>query len=248
MCMASPQTENGYTRIANELLDVVVTLPLFDRKIRVWLFVLRKTYGYGKKEDYISLSQFMEGTKIDRSSICKTIKSLVANKTLLKRGSFYQINKNYDGWLVADTPLVGSGKYDNQVVAKLPHTKETIQKKKTPKGKMKKNSFGKYNEDQPSDSFDSVVDLDTGEHRVEARKQSLNVSYRKMLEWAEERRGFKFLPQTITKQFKAFAIAVRNKINPDALKARWVEFEKDNFRKEKGWDWMDVVLSFSKKQ
>lgn len=132
--MANPQTENGYTKIANELLEKIYALSISGGEFRLLLMVIRKTYGYGKKVDTISLSQFTKETGIDRSNVCKIIKSVVAKKLLHKAKSAYSINKNYEGWVVAKTPLVvartpqGSGKLDNRVVAKTPHTKETITK------------------------------------------------------------------------------------------------------------------------
>ncbi|MGB4239468.1 MAG: replication protein, partial [Candidatus Hydrothermia bacterium] len=60
--MASPQVENGYTMLSNELLDnfIKVTRFLSPYEIAVWLAILRKTYGYKKKEDWISRKQLEE--------------------------------------------------------------------------------------------------------------------------------------------------------------------------------------------
>jgi hypothetical protein len=55
------------------------------------------------------------------------IRSLVAKRLLDKLGSIYKINKNWQEWVVAKQPL-GSGNSVNRVVAKQPHTKETITK------------------------------------------------------------------------------------------------------------------------
>ena len=111
---------------------------------------------------------------------------------------------------------------------------------------MKTNSFGKYNENQSSDSFEDVVDLDTGEVVTE-KKANLNVKYKEMIDWAEKRRGTPFLKESTLKMFKAFKMARGNNIDPKKLKDRWIEMENDNFYKVKGFDWMDVVLSFNKK-
>lgn len=126
--MASPQKENGHTQIAHEILEIVVRTPLAGRHKDVLLFVMRKTYGWGKKEDYISLSQFVYWTGIDRKSICRIIKDLVDWKLIKKNGSNYTFQKDYSIWLVAPRPLGGSGKSVPGVVATQPHTKETITK------------------------------------------------------------------------------------------------------------------------
>jgi len=128
--MASPQTENGYTKIANELFEHL----LYDTKISVGelkllLFVIRKTYGYNKIVDKIPLSQFVKGIKYDRSNVCKIINSLVAKQLLSKSEKGYKLNKNWEEWVVVKQPLVakqptGSGNLDNKLVAKQPHSKE----------------------------------------------------------------------------------------------------------------------------
>lgn len=176
--MASPQVENGFTRIANELLEVVVRAPLDGRELRLVLFVLRKTYGFGKKEDYISLSQFTLHTRIDRSSVCKIIKKLVAYRTLVKKGSIYAINKNYDEWNNGLWEL-SSGVQDNPASGVYATYKRNITKERintvanattTKKNTMKKNRLGSYREDSHGD-YEEVIDFESGEEIVEAPKE-----------------------------------------------------------------------------
>lgn len=105
--MASPQIEKGYTRIANELLEKLTKYPEISvGELKIILVVMRKTYGYRKKVDRISLSQFELATGFYRANICRIIKKLVARKLLLKKDSFYIFNKNWESWVVADEPLV----------------------------------------------------------------------------------------------------------------------------------------------
>lgn len=109
--MASPQLENGYTTIANELLEAFVRYKFpkgASVPARIFIFVVRKTYGYHKKMDRISLTQFQEGIgESNRSNLVHWLKFLVQAKILLrhevsKNSIEYGINKNYDDWL----PLV----------------------------------------------------------------------------------------------------------------------------------------------
>lgn len=99
--MASPQKEHGYTSIANELLEKIYGAPLNGSEFRICLMVIRKTYGFKKKEDWISLTQLSQGTGLKRANICRTLKDLVANKLLLKNNNRLKFNKNYDEWVVA---------------------------------------------------------------------------------------------------------------------------------------------------
>ena len=78
------QIENGnYTRIINKVIDELLLLPLNGSEFAVCMLVIRKTWGYHKKEDNISISQFMEGTKRARSNVKLAIKRLQEAKVLL---------------------------------------------------------------------------------------------------------------------------------------------------------------------
>lgn len=105
--MANPQKENGYTPIANEIMDKLAKSPIRSEVRRVIDFILRKTYGFNKKADIISLSQFVEGTEMKKSCVCRALKEGVANKLILKGENGYSFNKNTDEWGVAKR-LMGS--------------------------------------------------------------------------------------------------------------------------------------------
>lgn len=138
--MSSPQLENGYTRIANELLERLTLPGINGSEYRIVIFVLRKTYGFQKKQDRIPLSQFQKGLEMKRANVVRTIKTLVAKRILAKDKNTYSINKNWEQWVVAkrilgtsassQTDTKGSSQTDNLLVAKRIHSKETLQKKK----------------------------------------------------------------------------------------------------------------------
>lgn len=110
--MASPQKENGYTPIANELLEAFLKYKFpkntGDAPFCLWLFIARKTYGYSKKEDAISLTQFEKGVNSPRNTIVHWLEYMVKANLLVKanelgkNGYIYAINKDYDTWI----PLV----------------------------------------------------------------------------------------------------------------------------------------------
>lgn len=109
--MASPQKENGFTAIANEILENIVKTPLLGSEYQVLFFIIRKTYGYQKREDIISLSQFQKCTGLSRPTVVKTIKNLVSRRMIVKiclpgaRISF-RFNKDYEEWVVNTSKLV----------------------------------------------------------------------------------------------------------------------------------------------
>lgn len=131
--MASPQKENGFTGIANELIEMFcrVKMPEYERVIV--LYIWRKTYGFGKKEDWISNSQFVKATGIDKSNISRGLRNLKKKKIVVCRDNKYlSVNKNWEEWTVVcrDNLVVshatGSCLLRNH---KRNNTKETFKKK-----------------------------------------------------------------------------------------------------------------------
>lgn len=122
--MASPQTENGYTKIANELYEKIVGFSLTGYQLRVVFSVIRKTYGYGKKDDVISLSQLTQMTNIAKPHVCRAIKELKAMKIVTTDGNRIGINKNYDLWLSVTTD--GNSKPLPRMVTPVTKTVTTI--------------------------------------------------------------------------------------------------------------------------
>ena len=123
--------------------------------------------------------------------------------------------------------------------------KKTGTKLETKTPTMKKNSFGRYNENQPADSFEDVVDMDSGEV-IKENKPEIKKAYDTILKWSEERRGFKFLNRI--KQYSALKKARTAKIKAVDLRQRWKEMEQEEFYKKIGFDWATVVNSFDRKK
>lgn len=104
--MASPQKENGYTPISNELIEKLAgAAALSARELRVLLVIMRKTWGWKKKKDRISLGQVATLTGIGRQHISTIVASLVKRGYLLRdipvggKGiRTYEIGKDYDVW------------------------------------------------------------------------------------------------------------------------------------------------------
>lgn len=100
--MASPQLENGYTQIANEIIESLCTVNLSPHESRVLWAIFRKTYGYKKKKDKISLSQIDDYLKIGRTSVSRALKKLECKKIVFvdrtNRIPIIEYNKNYNEW------------------------------------------------------------------------------------------------------------------------------------------------------
>jgi phage replication O-like protein O len=74
------------------------------------MFLFRKTYGWGKKEDTISLSQWGEGTDAKRHHVMASLNTLIEKKIIYRRldkgqTPTYGFNKYVEEWegIEADT-------------------------------------------------------------------------------------------------------------------------------------------------
>ena len=102
--MSSPQKENGYTAIANEIMEALAKARISGEARQMLDVIIRKTYGFNKKQDRIATSQFMELTGLPRYSVHRArIKLLKMNLiTVTKKGDsqilIYSLQKDYDKW------------------------------------------------------------------------------------------------------------------------------------------------------
>lgn len=98
----APQLENGYTKLANELLEALISSGLTARQWAVVMAIIRKTYGFNKKADEIGLSQLSHMTGIDKAHLSRTVRELeaagVINREAGTHGHSLSINKRHRQW------------------------------------------------------------------------------------------------------------------------------------------------------
>lgn len=114
--MADIQIDNGnFTRIHNEILEHLVASNLNGTELAIVIFIIRKTYGYNKLNDEISLSQFCNAIPVSKVTICSALSNLQLVKIikLVKKGNslicsnLWHFNKDFDTWqLVKKSKLV----------------------------------------------------------------------------------------------------------------------------------------------
>lgn len=103
--MASPQTKNGYTKIANEILKQIVKTNLNGTQYRIIMVIWRYTYGFSRKEHEFSLSFIAEAIDSQRAHVNKELTSLIDRQIVKsvgigkRRGRVLSFNKNYEEWL-----------------------------------------------------------------------------------------------------------------------------------------------------
>lgn len=130
--MVNPQVENGFTRIADEIMDALIAYRLPGEQMQCLLFLLRKTYGFNKIWDSISNSQFVKATGIKKPNVCRAINGLVGKNIVIKKDnnyiSTYCFNKNYKTWKSLSKKITRKIviKKDNQVLSKKIPTIDTI--------------------------------------------------------------------------------------------------------------------------
>lgn len=99
----SIQKEDGYTSIANDLLDQLCRIRIPGEARQVLDVIFRQTYGWNKKVDTISLSQFSEKTGLRKPNIVRAIRQLLDMRLIIRNdndeGSAYGPNKHCNQWV-----------------------------------------------------------------------------------------------------------------------------------------------------
>lgn len=105
------QVEDGdFTRLHNLILDALAVARFTSTEYRIIIYLLRKSYGYGKKEDDLSLGQWENGTNTDRAQVSRTLTDLIEKNVIYRSDSprpychRYGFNKYVENW---DATLFG---------------------------------------------------------------------------------------------------------------------------------------------
>ncbi len=94
----TPQLEQGYSKIANEILEKLCYVKLSSYQTRIVFCIIRKTYGYHKKEDWISNSQFVLMTGLRASHVSRSVSELLRMNLVTKRGNKIAFQKDWRLW------------------------------------------------------------------------------------------------------------------------------------------------------
>ena len=189
--MASPQKENGYTAIANEILDAVALLKINGTQFRILLVVWRYTYGFQRKSHSLSESYISKATGIHIKQVGRELQGLIKRNiiTEISQPTFSQartiaFNKNHFNWEstkqltgsgIATT--TGSGLVDptgSGLVDQERNIKENLKKGKVAKSKI---DFKQYALSQ------NVVDVlaEFVEHRKQMKKPTTQLAVTKIV-------------------------------------------------------------------
>lgn len=124
--MASPQVENGHTDIAHEILEQLAKAHLSGSEWSILAVVFRRTYGWHKTEEFISLTQFQAATGYTRWTVWDAIERLLGKNILFRNNdihtqkgvvrknvlpstenlttypSKYRFNKDFETWILSE--------------------------------------------------------------------------------------------------------------------------------------------------
>ncbi len=96
---------DSFTKFPNFILEKLIAFDLSGRELRVILCVIRKTYGYHKAAEELSLKVLSDLTGIDKSDVGKIIKNLIEREILIEvdKPEFYfgrtvALNEDIDNW------------------------------------------------------------------------------------------------------------------------------------------------------
>ena len=97
-----PQKEDGYTPIANKIMEALAQYSIPKRPMRCLLVILRETYGWSEKTCGIKLSDFVKKTGLKKTHICNALKWLQDKNIVTKNGNLnppsYSFQKHYTKW------------------------------------------------------------------------------------------------------------------------------------------------------
>lgn len=102
-----PSVGDGHTRICNDILDALISLPLSGAEFKVALAIIRKTWGWGKSSVDIAWSELCRQTGLSKSGAKKAVKGLLDKRVILvEEGPAFRggnlnvmgMNRHYDTW------------------------------------------------------------------------------------------------------------------------------------------------------
>jgi phage replication O-like protein O len=122
--MANPQKEEGYTAIANEIIEAIYKTRLSGHEFRMVFLIIRKTYGFNKVEDAIALSQMQKALSLSKTRCSQVINGLQLKKIVTVTeningiGKKYKFNKNFEQWNTVTKKCNRYGKVKSTVTEK----------------------------------------------------------------------------------------------------------------------------------
>lgn len=154
--MASPQKENGFTAISNELLEAILKENFTLRELKILFAIIRYTFGFGRKAAELSNRFLAKATYIRFQHVNSALTDL-ENKNVIKfqtnprhsQGRIILLNKDYESWvlnrnqksdgLIINSSQKSDGSVPKEVTVMPKKVTETVTKTVTKKENNKEN-------------------------------------------------------------------------------------------------------------
>jgi len=96
-----------FTRVPNEILEALARTYLSPNESKIIFFIIRKTYGWNKIEDWLALSQIVEATGIAKPNVCRSLNSL-KRRNIIERPNRKRVSLqlDYSLWLQSKSVTV----------------------------------------------------------------------------------------------------------------------------------------------
>jgi len=129
--MANPQKEDGHTQIANEILEQLALSHLSPNQWQVVIFIVRKTYGYRKKVDYMVNSQIGMGTGLSKSVVSRVLKRLDERNIIIRHKKNIGFQKDWEKWKLAKQQTIGTKLPKQSTSKSCPNSQPKLAKQST---------------------------------------------------------------------------------------------------------------------
>ena len=100
----NPQLEDGYAKIANELLEALMRFHFTAVQYQVLLTTIRYTYSFNRKYHKLSLNFLTNAVERSKSQVTQAVKQLIEMNVLIVQDGRHGvtrtigINKHYNQW------------------------------------------------------------------------------------------------------------------------------------------------------
>jgi len=226
--MENPQKENGYTPIANEILEALCSIRINGEARQCFDVIFRKTYGFNKKSDCISLSQFALLTKMPKVSVCRGLlklanMNLIINKNVNGMSNSYAVNKDFSTW----KPLTKKLPINKNVNYHLPKRKSSLTKKRNTKETITKETITK---EKNIVSNETTVSCETGTTAVKKKTGKPDENITLLIVALKSAIGIvAFVDSRIERNMARHCLSLIRKIGKDEFKRRLEGLLSDNF-------------------
>jgi phage replication O-like protein O len=96
--MTNRQFKDGYTPIANKILENLARMHLSSNQWQVLLYIIRRTLGFHKTFDYVANYQIVEATGLCKSVVSRALHNLSDFRLIVRKGKLIALQTDWEKW------------------------------------------------------------------------------------------------------------------------------------------------------